>query len=319
MPEYFEFPEGATPIADCSGLIPLWVQHLYDLNRVEAENILDAQRKYLKRRVVDPQIWFQVKELKAIHQVMFKKVWDWAGMYRKSVTSIGVNPSLIPTQLEELCLEVSSWMRYSVELTFIEMAARIHHRLVFIHPFENGNGRFSRLIADRFLLDFKCQHPVWPNHLNQEGLSRKDYIKTLKSADKGDYEPLIDLMKKLGASDPNLSELIKNSFYLTYINGEKGPALVKALLRRGGNPNDQTSKGYKALHLSVKADLKQIVKLLVDFGADIDAVDKSGLTPFQVAVMQENRALAEFFLSKGAQQNPPPGVGYEKYDKLYRT
>ncbi len=25
MEERFEFPEGATPISDCSGLIPLWV------------------------------------------------------------------------------------------------------------------------------------------------------------------------------------------------------------------------------------------------------------------------------------------------------
>jgi hypothetical protein len=40
MPERFEFPEGAIPIGDCSGLIPLWIHHLIDLNRVEVENIL---------------------------------------------------------------------------------------------------------------------------------------------------------------------------------------------------------------------------------------------------------------------------------------
>ena len=74
MPERFEFPEGATPIGDCSGLIPLWVHHLHDLNRVEAENILAAQRKYLQGRVGDPQTWFQVKELKTIHQAMFGNV-----------------------------------------------------------------------------------------------------------------------------------------------------------------------------------------------------------------------------------------------------
>lgn len=317
MPERFEFPEGATPIADCNGLIPLWVHHLHDLNRVEAENILNAQRKYLKGRIGDPQIWFQVKELKAIHQAMFGNVWEWAGKYRKSITSIGVNPSLIPAQLAELCLEVSSWLQYPVELTFVEMAARVHHRLVFIHPFENGNGRFSRLIADRFLLAFRCQYPIWPSHLNQEGVVRKDYIKTLKSADKGDYTPLVDFMKKLGANDPNLGELIKNSFYLTYINGEKGLARVKAFLRTGSTPNDQTPNGYKVLQLSIKAGLEEIAKLLVALGADVDAIDKSGLTPFQVAVMQENKVLADFFLSKGAKQQAPPGIGYEKYYRLY--
>lgn len=30
MESGFEFPEGATPIADCSGLIPAWVHH-FDL------------------------------------------------------------------------------------------------------------------------------------------------------------------------------------------------------------------------------------------------------------------------------------------------
>ena len=60
MPERFEFPEGATPIGDCSGLIPVWVHHLNDLNRVEAENIMNAQRKYLQGKIGDPPTWFQV-------------------------------------------------------------------------------------------------------------------------------------------------------------------------------------------------------------------------------------------------------------------
>lgn len=207
MPKQFDFPEGATPLTDYSSLIPIWVHHLHELNRVEAENIHNAQIKYLNGKVKHPNFWFHIKELKAIHHTMFGNVWEWAGQYRRSITSIGVHPSLIPKQLAELCLEVSTWFQYSVELTYIEMAARIHHRLVFIHPFENGNGRFSRLIADRFLLALGCQHPIWPNHLNETGLLRKDYIITLKSADKGDYVPLVDLMKKLGAKEPHNEKL----------------------------------------------------------------------------------------------------------------
>ena len=83
MAKYFDFPEGATPIDDCSGLIPSWVHHLQDLNRIEAENILKAQRKYLGRSVTDPQKWFHITELKSIHRAMFGDVWEWAGTYRK--------------------------------------------------------------------------------------------------------------------------------------------------------------------------------------------------------------------------------------------
>lgn len=71
MIQRFEFPEGATPISDCSGLIPSWVHHVHDLNRVEAENILIAQRKYLSGSAEPYQNWFRVAELKAIHKAMF--------------------------------------------------------------------------------------------------------------------------------------------------------------------------------------------------------------------------------------------------------
>jgi len=267
MAKHFEFPEGATPISDCSDLIPVWVHHLNDLNRVEAENILNAQRKYLQPPVSNPKNWFHVTELRKIHRAMFGNVWQWAGNYRKSITSIGIKPSLIPIQLAEFSAQVLSWLEHPVELTFLEIAARIHHRLVQIHPFENGNGRFSRLIADRFLLAFKCPYPLWPKHLNQEGVMRKDYIQTLKHADRGDYDPLLYLMKKLGARDPSLSELLGTNFYRTYLHGKKGLTLVNALLRNGGDPNDQSKNGHSALQLAAKWKLEEIVERLIDAGA----------------------------------------------------
>jgi len=71
MREPFEFPEGATPLSDFTGLIPNWVHNLNDLNRVEAENILYAQRIFLRGRIDHPGIWFQTQELKDIHKAMF--------------------------------------------------------------------------------------------------------------------------------------------------------------------------------------------------------------------------------------------------------
>ncbi len=260
MIQRFEFPDGATPIVDCSGLIPGWVHHLNDLNRVEAENIAHAQKNYLLKPVANPQKWFHVEELKTTHRAMFSNVWEWAGSYRKSITSIGIKPILIPTQLAELCFEVLSWSQNPVELTFVEMAARIHHRLVHIHPFENGNGRFSRLIADRFLLAWRCSHPIWPSHLSQNSEVRKEYIQTLKSADEGSYEPLIKLMKKFGASDPPLEILFKNRFYRSYISGTHGISLVKALLRNDNHENRLYNRQL-LLELAEKARLEKLAQL----------------------------------------------------------
>jgi Fic-DOC domain mobile mystery protein B len=196
---HFDFPDGATPVNDCSGLLISWVQTMSDLNRVEAENVAHAQRKYLRS---SPNIssWFRMKELQNIHRSMFGKVWDWAGKQRTSVTSIGIKPALIAAHMAELFAEVAYWEKSEMNLSFLEKSARIHHRLVAIHPFENGNGRFSRLIADRCLLSWRCQHPIWPTELSQEGSARKQYIQSLKAADKGNYDLLIEFMEEHGAS-----------------------------------------------------------------------------------------------------------------------
>jgi len=45
--------------------------------------------------------------------------------------------------------------------------------LVFIHPFLNGNGRFSRLVSDRFLKAWKFSCPRWPVDLGNDGQHRR--------------------------------------------------------------------------------------------------------------------------------------------------
>ena len=76
-----------------------------------------------------------------------------------------------------------------------EQAVRLHHRLVFIHPFENGNGRHARLVADLFLHQHNRSFPRWPIDVAETGESRKKYIHSLKEADDGNYEPLLSFMK----------------------------------------------------------------------------------------------------------------------------
>jgi Fic-DOC domain mobile mystery protein B len=252
--EGFKSAESATPILDYSDLKLQRVHDMNDLNRVEAENIMKAQRKFLQNPIDNPENWFTIKDLRSIHRAMFGDVWEWAGEYRKSCTSIGIQPGLIPSQLAAFCAEVQSWSQYCVERTFLEMAARIHHRLVEIHPFENGNGRFSRLIADRFLLAWRCPHPMWPSRLVEESAERSGYIQALKSADQGDYTLLISLMKSFGARDPTISELLGSNFYKKSINKDRLQATVSALLRAGGDPNKENPKGHRPLLLAVKMD-----------------------------------------------------------------
>ncbi len=135
--------------------------------------------------------------LQKIHYDMFHDVWDWAGKLRTTQTCPGIKPYQIYGALVHLCDDVLYWCKGGCDLTTVEQAAKIHHQLVYIHPYPNGNGRFSRLVSDRYLKACKCPFPNWPIDLNKDGESRKQYIAPLKSADIGDYEPLIHYMMGL--------------------------------------------------------------------------------------------------------------------------
>lgn len=103
MSKQFNLPQDSTPISDYSELIPPWIENLFDLNRAETENILKATRKYLHGKIESPESWFNTKFLFKIHFNMFSSVWTWAGKCRKSLTSIGVQPYLIPEYIASLC------------------------------------------------------------------------------------------------------------------------------------------------------------------------------------------------------------------------
>ena len=124
---FLEFPEGATPLHDESDLLIPWVRTMSDLNRVEAENILQAQERYLRVTSSTGWRWFNYGEFQKIHKAMFGKVWAWAGRQRKVATSIGVKTGLIGIEIAQLCEEVLSWSDSPVELSFVEKSARIHH------------------------------------------------------------------------------------------------------------------------------------------------------------------------------------------------
>jgi fido (protein-threonine AMPylation protein) len=85
-----------------------------------------------------------------LHRRMFGDVWTWAGTQRGRVTNIGVEPRLIATQSRLTFDDAKYWHTQEV-FGPDERAARIHCRLVSVHPFRNGNGRCTRMMADLYL------------------------------------------------------------------------------------------------------------------------------------------------------------------------
>lgn len=197
----FQTPDGATPIFDISDLKLEGIITYSQLCAAEAESIFKAANKLLASKKALRPPFFTESNLVKIHHEMFKEVWAWAGKYRKSITNIGVKPYLIQHELIQLCNNIHYWEHEHVPISLLEQTAMIHHRLVFIHPFENGNGRHARLVTDIYLQRRGGRHPRWPIDLGNNGSARSLYIQALREADGGNYIPLVEFMRSHGARD----------------------------------------------------------------------------------------------------------------------
>lgn len=195
----FEVPEGATPIEDSDGLIPEAILTYRDLCAVEAENILEAANRHLSRRKNPNASWLCEPFIRRVHADMFGDVWRWAGKYRQAEFNIGVARHKVAEEIGRLMGDFRYWHSQTPEeMSVLERAVRLHHRLSWIHPFRNGNGRHARMLADIYLNSQKHPLPDWPaDGLTAMGETRKRYLAALKSADQGDIGPLAAFSRSL--------------------------------------------------------------------------------------------------------------------------
>lgn len=213
----FEYPAGATPLDpdEIIGLIPEHITTQAELNEWEQANILEAEMRFgASHRFaynvltsgynvagsygndLNINALLEVAFLQQIHKKMFDKTWRWAGQFRKSNKNIGVDWIYVPIHLRELLEDIKYQIaNHSYEIN--EIAVRLHHRLVAIHPFPNGNGRHARLMTDHFLIANNQPRFSWgESNLYENSTIRKDYIKALQAADKHDYQPLLAFVRQ---------------------------------------------------------------------------------------------------------------------------
>lgn len=178
-------------VEECEGLIPSYITLRSELNEAEQANILDAEEWAFARKR-DP---LEEQFLDNLHKRMYGHVWRWAGQHRTTGKNIGVDAYRIPTDLRQLLDDCRYWIENE---TFEpdEIAARVHHRLVSIHCYPNGNGRHARLSADLLLKSMARERFSWgaKNRVNVEE-TRERYISALQAADGHDIGPLLEFVR----------------------------------------------------------------------------------------------------------------------------
>ncbi len=180
--------DAATPLTpdERAQLIPTYITQRAQLNEVEHLNITAADLWAFRRKRDVLNQDFLLK----LHKRMFGQVWKWAGAFRTTERNIGVEPYRIGVELHKLLQDVAYWVDHK---TFSpdEMAIRFHHRLVFIHPFPNGNGRHARLVADLLAVRLGQRRFSWGSaNLVEPAATRAAYVAALRAADGHDIAPL---------------------------------------------------------------------------------------------------------------------------------
>jgi Fic-DOC domain mobile mystery protein B len=183
--------EGETPLDDISGLKLKKITICAELDDAEAQNILKAYVKYTLNPSALKKVTFDLSFFRKLHKEMFGDVWSWAGAFRITQTSIGVEANIIHQRLYQLQDDLKYW---ESSWDYQDPAVRLHHTLVKIHPFPNGNGRWARLATDLWLLKIGYQALSWGGNITEVSDARSAYIASLKEADQGSYELLKNFM-----------------------------------------------------------------------------------------------------------------------------
>lgn len=186
----FTYTEGATPLDpdDQADLIPVHITSMNQLNEWEQANILRAETWAFVRKKTNILNEGLIKEL---HRRMFNDTWRWAGEYRQSGKNIGIPWYQIPVRVINVCRDAEYWLRER-SFSLDEIGVRVHHRLVSVHPFANGNGRHARLFTDMLLFQADAPRFSWGRaNLPLPGSARATYLDALREADGNNYDPLL--------------------------------------------------------------------------------------------------------------------------------
>lgn len=157
--------------------------HLEAKNHYEALEHLSGLVERDRKQTISEQL------IKSLHHLVVQETErEWAGKYRNSDVIIGgaehkpPEASDVPNEMEKL---IKWWRENQRKLYIIELAALIHHKLVYVHPFFDGNGRVARLVMNLLLL--QAGYPLVIILKND----RKKYYRILTQADKGNLIPFV--------------------------------------------------------------------------------------------------------------------------------
>lgn len=165
----------------------------------EIQEVKNAYEAYEKISSVNP---YSIDDLNAIHAIMTKYLVNEPGCFRKGEegvfdgdTCIFIAPpaKFVPDLMEQLF----SWMNHEKKNVHpLILASVFHYEFVFIHPYEDGNGRMARLWHTAILTKWRSIFEYIPLESQIEKFQTGYYDAIAKSHDAGNSNVFIEFMLK---------------------------------------------------------------------------------------------------------------------------
>lgn len=197
-------------------------------------------------------------------------------------------------------------------------------------------GTFRLVPKDERLPELRRDYQLMRDMYLTEPVSFDDILNTLSnleqrinliSLEKIEDSSVIDSQSeiklvKIESPQSNVAPLPSLGESLVQKRGNELVQSVTKILDTGANVNDTSFNGHRALQLLIKARLEprkklELVERIIALGADIHTADKSGLTPYQVAISERNKSISDLLRSKGVRPMSPPGTGYAQHYNMY--
>ena len=108
----------------------------------------------------------------------------------------------------------------------------------------------------------------------------------------------------LGAgANPSAAEAWQGQTALMWAAAESHTEIVRELVDHGADVHARTAGGFTALSIAAREDEPELATVLLDAGADVNAMAPGGATPLLVATVRGHTRLALFLLEQGADPN----------------
>lgn len=170
-----------------------------EMDRVEAQALIKATDALIHE--YDSEHQFTAEDICHMHKVWLGDIYEWAGKYRTVNISKDDFSFAMAAQIPKLMevLEAEQLAKYTPcnfegRVYVVRALAEVHTELVLIHPFREGNGRCSRILAS--IMALQAGLPVLDFSLIS-GAEKSAYFAAVQTGMDRDYTPMESLFAEI--------------------------------------------------------------------------------------------------------------------------